>query len=67
MSIANVVATKLTSTIAKGGRTIQVGYVAATDIWTRAFLDSSVESQFKSVAQQHIDSYKAETTAVVLQ
>jgi len=67
MSAAKVLATKLTSTIAKGSRTVQVGYVAATDIWTRTFLDSGVELQFKSAAQEHIDSYKAETTAVVLQ
>ena len=67
MSIAKVITTKLTSTISKGSRTVQVGYVETTDIWTRTFLDSSVESQFKSIAQQHINSYKAETTAVALQ
>lgn len=67
MSIAKVTTTKLTSTIAKGSRTVQVGYVETTDIWMRTFLDGSVESQFKSVAQQHIDSYRPETTAVALQ
>jgi hypothetical protein len=33
MSIAKVITTKLTSTIAKGSRVVQVGYVETTDIW----------------------------------
>jgi hypothetical protein len=67
MSIARVLTTKLTSTIAKGKRFVHVGYVETTDIWKRTFLDSSVEEQFKRVAQEHIDTYRPETAAVVLQ
>jgi hypothetical protein len=67
MSIARVMTTKLTSTIARGSRTVQVGFVETTDIWKRSFLDSNVEEQFKAVAEQHIDSYRPETAAIVLQ
>jgi hypothetical protein len=67
MSIARVMTTKLTATISKGSRLVQVGFVETTDIWKRSFLDSNVEEQFKAVAQQHVDSYRPETAAVVLQ
>ena len=67
MSIAKVVTTKLTSTISKGTRTVQLGFVETTDIWKRSLLDSNVDEQFKAVAQQHIDSYRPETIAIVLQ
>ena len=67
MSIARAVTTNLTSTISKGSRTLQVGYVKKTDIWTRTFLDSGVEAEFKAAAEKHIDSYHSDTTAVALQ
>jgi len=44
-----------------------VGYVKKTDIWTRTFLDSDVEADFKIAAEKHIDSYRSDTTAVALQ
>ena len=67
MSTAKVLTTKLTSTISDGIRTVGVGYVEKTDIWTRTFIDSGVQRQFEAAAQQHIDSYRADTTAVALQ
>ena len=67
MSIARVITTKLTSTIAKGSRLVQVGFVETTDVWKRSFLDSDVEKEFKAVALHHIDSYRPETTAIALQ
>ncbi|KAK0125549.1 hypothetical protein ONS95_000443 [Cadophora gregata] len=67
MSIAKVLKTKLTSTISDGIRTVGVGYVEKTDIWTRSFIDSGVQKQFAAAAQQHMDSFRTDTTAVALQ
>jgi hypothetical protein len=67
MSTAKVIITKLTSTITKGGRTMQVGYVEKTDQWHRIQLSNVVESNFKSAVQRNMDKYKKETTVVALQ
>lgn len=67
MSIGRVVSTTLTSTISKGGRTIQVAYVKQTDIWTRSFIDPGVQRKFTALVEENIDTFSSDTTVVALQ
>lgn len=58
---------KITSTITKGGRSVNVGYVDKTDVWTRPLLSDSTQKDFSEAVEKNIDSLAANATTVALQ
>ena len=67
MSNAKVISTKILGQVTKGSRTIQVGFVDKTDIWTRPFLSENIQQHFKQVTEGNIDSLRPDTAVVALQ
>ena len=67
MSNAKVLSTKFVTTIAKGSRVVQVGFVDKTDIWDRTFLSNEVEQKFTEVAEGYIDTLRSDSNMVALQ
>lgn len=67
MSNAQVLSTKFVTTIAKGSRVVQVGFVDKTDIWNRTFLSNEVQQKFTKVAEGYIDTLRPDTNIVAFQ
>lgn len=67
MSTAKVLSTKFITTITKGNRVVEVGYVDTTDVWNRVFLSEDVKRKFTRAAEAYIDTLRPDTSAVALQ
>lgn len=67
MSNAKVLSTKFIGFVSNASRTVQVGYVDKTDIWTRSFLDTDIQKKFEQAAQDNIDTLRADTAMIALQ
>ncbi|RMD41269.1 hypothetical protein DV735_g3872, partial [Chaetothyriales sp. CBS 134920] len=61
-----VLSTKSFTTITKGSRVVQVGYVDKTDIWRRALLNNDIQQKFAQSAEENIDTLRPDTEVVAL-
>ncbi|EPE02257.1 hypothetical protein F503_08569 [Ophiostoma piceae UAMH 11346] len=67
MSGAKVLSTKVITTLVKGSRSVQVGYVDSTDRWKRPFLSDTVRDKFTETTEGYIDTLRPDTKMVALQ